>query len=186
MILLLVFPLGAAAQPLSEISQRLVIGGQLSGRFEQEKMLAYLSRPLVSSGNFYLDTDEGLRWTVRSPIVSEMTVNASGVRLDGRKIRDFGAGELIAELMQVFMSGDVGRLEHTFSVTGESQELGWHLTLVPRSSFLQSVLESVDVSGAKFLEEVTIKEVSGTSTSIRFYEIGRLPAHPNTRHEDSS
>ena len=68
--LLLIFlsyqPLLLRADPqlLASVAEKLVTGQALQGRFTQEKNLPFLSRPLMSSGDFSLSDDSGLRWRV--------------------------------------------------------------------------------------------------------------------------
>ena len=164
-------PLLADRELLASVSDRLVTGHDLQGRFEQEKSIPFLTQPLLSSGDFNLSNDSGLRWRVSSPVVSEMTVDTSGVTLDGRAVKDRGAGELIAELMLAFMTGDLSGPERMFTITGESYSESWHLTLIPRSALLKSALERIDVRGGSFLQQVVIVESSASVTRIRLFEV---------------
>jgi len=81
-----VLPLLAESELLLAVSDRLVTTEQLQRGFTQEKSLPFLNRPLLSAGEFSISRDKGLLWRVTEPIASEMTVNSSGVHLDGRSI----------------------------------------------------------------------------------------------------
>ena len=164
-------PLLADRELLASVSDQLVTGDGLQGRFEQEKSISFLTQPLLSSGEFNLSNDSGLSWRVSSPVVSEMTVDTFGVTLDGRVVKDGGTGELIAELMQAFMTGDLSGPERTFTITGESYSESWHLTLTPRSALLKSALERIDLRGGSFLQQVVIVESSASATRIRLFEV---------------
>ena len=173
-------PLLAQSELLISVSDRLVTTEQLQRTFKQEKSLPFLSRPLLSSGEFFISRDKGLLWRVTEPVVSEMTVNAYGVQLDGRNIEDAGAGELIESLMQAFMTGNLSGVESTFIVTGELRGNSWHLNLRPRSLVLKSALERIEVDGASFLQQLVILEKNGTVSKIRLFELGETDhAKPN-------
>jgi len=167
-----VLPLLAESELLLAVSDRLVTTEQLQRGFTQEKSLPFLNRPLLSAGEFSISRDKGLLWRVTEPIASEMTVNSSGVHLDGRSIEDAGTGELIASLMHAFMTGDLSGVKSTFTVTGELQDDGWHLNLRPRSLLLKSALERIEVDGASFLQQLVILEKNGTVSKIRLFELG--------------
>ncbi|MBT4520703.1 MAG: outer membrane lipoprotein carrier protein LolA, partial [Halieaceae bacterium] len=139
-------PLLADTGLLLSVSGRLTTGQQLQGRFDQQKSLPFLALPLNSSGDFSLDSDRGLYWRVLKPVKSEMTVDASGVQLDGHYVRDHGAGDLIASLMRAFMTGDLSGVQRTFAVSGEHGDEEWRLILKPRGAVLRSVLKKIEVS----------------------------------------
>lgn len=164
-------PLLAEPELLEAVSNRLETTTQLQRRFEQEKSLPFLNRPLISSGEFTISREQGLIWRVTDPVVSEMTVDTSGVRLDGRRIDDAGTGALIASLMQAFMTGDLSEIQRKFNITGNSGEDSWHLVLTPRSIFLRSALKHIEVDGSRSLRQVIITEASGSKSKIRLFEL---------------
>ena len=158
---------------LTSIGARLTTAEELHCRFEQEKNLPFLTRPLRSSGEISISREHGLRWRVNKPVVSEMTVDISGVQLDGRPVKDNGSGKLIASLMQAFMTGELAALEQNFALTGQLSDERWQLVLRPRSSFLKAALTRVEVDGASTLQQVVIVEQNGTISTIHL-----LPTKP--------
>ena len=156
---------------LTGVADQLVTGQALQGHFKQEKSLPFLTRPLLSSGDFSLSDDSGLRWRVSEPVVSVMTVVGTSVKLDDQAVKDRGVGELMAQLMRAFMTGDLSELARTFIASGELQNDSWHLNLTPRSVLMRSVLTSIDVRGGRFLQELVIVESSGSVTGMLFFEV---------------
>jgi hypothetical protein len=163
--------LRADPQLLALVADQLVTGQALQGRFKQEKSLPFLTRPLLSSGDFSLSDDSGLRWRVSEPVVSVMTVTKDGVKLNDQAVKDRGVGELMDQLMRAFMSGNLSTLKRTFIASGELDNESWHLSLTPRSVFMKSALTSIDVRGADFLQQLIIVESSGSTTGIHFLEV---------------
>ena len=163
--------LRADEQLLAGIADQLVTGQTLQGRFKQEKSLPFLTRPLLSSGDFSLSDDSGLRWSVSEPVVSVMTVTRAGVKLEDQAVKDRGIGELMAQLMRAFMTGNLSEFERTFITSGELENDSWHLKLTPRSALMRSALTSIDVRGGHFLQQLVIVESSGSITGIHFIEV---------------
>lgn len=155
---------------IAAIATRLEIASQISGSFVQQKYIPTLIRPLSSSGRFSLAAGGGLHWQVQQPLASEMTVDQNGVLLDGRPIKDHGSGELIAALLQAFLSGDLEALERSFSLSGVVTYQQWHIRLEPRALLLKSVLSHIDVRGDRFLEQIEVSEVGGGRTEIQLDE----------------
>jgi len=156
---------------LQEISKRLVTYSSLSGKFRQSKQLNFMDRPLVSSGSFTLGTTEGLSWLVQKPLHSEMRVINSGVFLDGKKVQDKGVGQLMAMIMEAFMTADARGVQQDFSASASLLEAQWSLLLKPKSMMLRSVLSHIELRGDKFLEEISIFELNENSTRIQFSEV---------------
>ena len=158
---------------LTSIAARLTTAEELHYHFEQEKALPFLTQPLRSSGEISISRENGLSWCVKEPVVSEMTVDASGVRLDGRPVKDNGTGELIASLMRAFMTGELAGLEQTFTLTGELHDNRWQLVMKPLSPFMKAALTRIEVDGTSTLQQVIIVEKNGTISTIRL-----LPINP--------
>ncbi len=156
---------------LASVSQQLLRADQLSGLFEQEKTLPFLQNPLKSSGDYSISAEQGLRWRVTAPLVSEMTVDVSGVKLDGRDVDDRGTGELMAKLMQSFMTGDLSGIADTFKVSGERCAESWLLNLEPRAALLGFVLDHIEVRGDTLLRQVTITETGKAVTVLRLSQV---------------
>jgi len=156
---------------LASIAARLTTAEEVHSHFTQEKTLPFLTRPLRSTGEISISRENGLRWRVKQPVVSEMTVDSSGVQLDGRPMKDNGTGELIASLMQAFMTGELAGLEQTFTLTGELYDDHWQLVMKPRSPFLKAALTRIEVDGTSALAQVVIVEKNGTISTLQLRPI---------------
>jgi hypothetical protein len=161
----------SSPQLLDELSQRLTIGAGLEGEFKQEKHLAFLNSPFISSGHFSLDHLKGLRWQVVEPLESLMLVEDGSVELNGSPVRDHGIGRLMAMIMLGLMDGKLTNLNKYFDVTGELSADNWSISLEPHSARLQLALEHIDLRGDQYLREIEIFEHGDNRTVILFTEV---------------
>lgn len=159
---------------VENISHRLIVGSGLQGTFRQEKVLAFLAQPFVSSGEFTLERSYGLHWQVLEPLESLMLVHDSRVVLNGKPVRDHGIGQLMATVMLGIMEGDLSGIEEHFIVTGKSMEDGWYLSLQPKNSRLHAVLDRIDLRGDDYLREIAIHEHGDNRTVIQFTAVQPL------------
>ncbi len=155
-------------QLLDQVAQRLTVGSGLQGRFLQEKHLAFLQQPFISSGEFSLDRSEGLRWQVLEPLKSLMLIDGSRVLLDGQRMDDHGIGQLIELIMLGLMEGQLDGLSRYFDIAGKISSTSWQLSLQPRSSRLKYLLQHIELRGEDHLQEIEIFEQGDNRTVIIF------------------
>lgn len=155
-----------SGQVLAQVAQRLVVGTSLQGNFTQEKHLAFLQEPFVSSGEFSIDRTEGLHWQVIEPLASLMVVDDSKVLLDGRPVNDHGIGQLMGLIMFGLMENRLDTVADYFAITGEVSANHWRLSLQPLSPRLKSVLQHIELHGDKYLREIEIFERDDNRTVI--------------------
>lgn len=165
----------SGVQLLQAVSRRLTVGDGLQGTFRQEKHLAFLKQPFVSSGEFTLQRSTGLRWQVNKPLESLMLVQGSGVTLDGKSVKDHGIGQLMAIIMLGIMEGKLPGITQYFTVTGQSTEAVWYLSLQPTSSRLQAALDHIELRGDDYLRELMVFERGDNHTVIQFTSVSPLP-----------
>lgn len=153
-------------QILTQVAQRLVVATSLQGQFRQEKHLVFLRKPFVSSGEFSVDRSAGLRWQVLEPLASLMVVNGSEVLLDGKPVDDHGVGQLMGLIMFGLMERRLDTVTAYFSITGDISTSHWQLSLAPRSSWLKSALQHIELRGDSYLREIEIFERDDNRTVI--------------------
>lgn len=151
---------------MEKVAKRLVAGTSLQGHFAQEKHLAFLQKPFVSSGNFRIDRSAGLHWQVLDPLASLMVVDGTKVLLDGQPVADHGVGQLMGLIMFALMEDRLDTVADHFSITGEVSSRQWALSLQPLSRRLKSVLQHIELRGDEYLREIEIFERDGNRTMI--------------------
>lgn len=165
----------AAEDTLTAIGQRLAKHTVLCGEFTQSKRLKALTRPLDSSGRLAFIAGQGVLWEVLEPFPARVVIkNNALIKWDDdgsvRRV-EFSHSPLFNALSRVFQavfSGDVEALRTSFRITPEQTPSGWHLILKPLDSRLSAIVESVRVSGNRFIDELEIAERRGDQTEIRF------------------
>lgn len=167
----------------ADIAARLVNAPLLRGQFEQKKNLAGFKQALVSSGDFLLWRDHGLCWHTRTPFDSSLTLTRRGItqtqgtttlKMDAKK----EPGLLLAnDILFALLSGDVSLLAQRFQMSGKLVGAeGWQLRLVPTDAALTKVFKNIELSGARFVQDIRLEDMNGDLTAIRFSQTKLGPA----------
>lgn len=160
---------------VSAIRDRLADHTVICGDFTQSKYLQALSRPLVSKGRFVLSEEDGVLWHVVEPFPAKVMIqgdtlvrwNESGVP----QPVNLSQAPLFRTLSQVIMAvftGDFDLLRQTFDLESNLSPSLWTLELTPRSASLAAVVTDVQVSGQRYVDELTIAEAYGDQTHLSF------------------
>lgn len=177
---------GSAAQAadlVAGVRERLEQPVVLRGEFAQSKSVAGFSRPLASSGDFLVSRERGVLWRTRKPFAGElrMTRNEIVATQDGRVAFRLDAGRepsvrVINNLMFSLLGGDVLALKSHFTLDGRLSGKAWTLSLTPRQPTLAKILRKVELSGDRYVREITLDEHNGDRTQIRFVALSATPA----------
>ncbi|MEA3466089.1 MAG: outer membrane lipoprotein carrier protein LolA [Thermodesulfobacteriota bacterium] len=180
----LFFPFGvmAADDGLSdELVRRISSAAQhvetLSSDFTQEKYLSMFEEKLVSTGQFYYQRPDRLRWELLEPIGSGFVLNGDGGRRWHQRIPDSEpfkldqdrAMALIAEQLFAWAKADLGWLQQNYQMTAVQQQ-PIQLRLIPRAAdagFLSYLLITFSASD-RYVSAVEIHESDGDYTRINF------------------
>lgn len=178
LLLLLLSGLVQAEESLALIQSRLTQTEIVQGRFSQEKQLKFLSKPLLSQGEFVFWQNRGVLWQTLSPIASTVLINNTRLlSSQGEQAIPVSFGQLLPALL----GGDWPRLQSDFHVSATIQAQGWQLELVPKDPLLAKIIARLLISGDSELRQLDIHEVSGNSSILRFDDIRHpaqlLPAH---------
>lgn len=137
-------------QPLSSILPDTCI---FSGRFEQQKTIAELSKPLLSSGQIFFSCHYGLIWQHQQPFEESMvytlkqrhfriTDTARVIVLQGQQHK------IIADLLINLLSADSQAIYKDFTVLADEQEdneTTLRVVLVPESRFLKHAINTLSI-----------------------------------------
>ncbi len=160
-----------ADDALAAIKSRLAPSAIVFGHFRQEKHLKFLSRPLISEGEFTFQQQHGVIWKTVSPVESVLLIG------DNRLLTSQGEQALPASFGRVFpamLGGDLAALSADFSTRAELQSDSWRLTLLPKDALLGKAIAGISLTGDSELRSVEIRETNGNSSMIGFDRI----SHP--------
>jgi len=154
----------------------------LAARFREERHIALLKEPLVSSGVLYLAPPGGMLRRVDDPVASTVLVEGSQLVFSGsgnRRTLDLDRNPAVRVYIDTFrllLTGDVEALREIYRIEFEagedSAEPVWLIRLRPRHSPLAGAIASVEILGrGRTLEEFRLKKVRGDETITRFSEV---------------
>lgn len=181
----------AAQALLAQVRQRVQDAPVVRGQFTQRKTVQGFKQPLQSSGDFVVARGKGIAWQVRQPFASTLIVKPDSLlsrAADGSvamqmKAQDEPVLRTINAMLFAVMAADLAQLGQYFEVTGQVQATGWKLHLVPRDAMLAQWLQSVDLRGQQFVQEVLLQEARGDRSQI---QIQNPVAEQALRAQDAS
>lgn len=159
-----------------------------SGEFTQARHLNGLLRPLISKGEFKLDTTLGIIWHVATPISSTTHLNASGGNMDGENIPQLA---VMYEILNSLISGDWSQLNNYFAISNcdLTKTASTKLTLTPKHQALKQHLSQVVLLVSSDIETIILRENQTDFTEIAFKNIQRplsKPASANAEFGNAS
>lgn len=174
-------PLTGKAAVFARISRTVSGVRTITGSFRQERRLAMLARPAVSTGRFFCEKPDKLRWELLGPEPSGFVVNKDMAKQWKGKDGPSGAFEakqnplikLIVEQIFAWATADLKWLEQRYNIS-VVQEDPIVLKLVPRNSKERKYIDHVRISfepGTNYVHVVSVLEKGGDSTRIEFFDI---------------
>ena len=160
---LAVFCRQAAADELAaRVMQQLGAYAVVRADFVQERTVASMTRPVLSSGRMVLSRDDGLLWQVESPTrLALVFPRRPGAARSGAVQAEMG------RVIRSILSGDIAELSSSFEVEARGAPEHWTLRLVPKSRELAQYLQAIHLAGGKHLDAIDIAETSGERTALR-------------------
>jgi hypothetical protein len=158
---LLFLSAAARADDLADrIVERLASYPVVRAQFVQERSLASLTKPVISSGRLVFSR-EGLIWQVETPVKLALVYPASGSAEGGAVQAEMG------RLIRALIAGDLRELRTTFEVVPRGDLERWTLALRPKTSEVSQYLRGIELAGGQHLEAINVVEVNGDRLSIR-------------------
>jgi hypothetical protein len=171
-----------AAAPVAKIQAMLAKPEQLCGRFEQNKQLAGMKKPLASSGRFCVVAGKGVLWRTLKPFPNTLRLSRDEiVQLQGERVamRMEASREptvrMINGVLFSLLSGDLGQLDSLFEVDGTVADSTWKVTLKARNPALARAIGTLALEGGAYVRTIHMVEDSGDRTDIVFSDIKAGP-----------
>jgi hypothetical protein len=158
---LLLLSASARADDLADrIVERLASYPVVRAQFVQERTMASLTKPVISSGRLVFSR-EGLTWQVETPVKLSLLYSASASPEGGALQAEMG------RLIRALIAGDLRELRTTFDVMPRGDLERWTLQLRPRTLEVAQYLRGIELAGSQHLEAIDVVEANGDRLSIR-------------------
>ncbi|MBE1276905.1 outer membrane lipoprotein carrier protein LolA [Enterovibrio baiacu] len=183
-LLLFVCAFPAHALTLSDLQTRLSAHDITRGDFTQTRHLAMLDMPLVSQGAFLLSQHHGLLWQQTTPFPLSLVLTGTTLtqRIPGQADNIVNADDnpMVFYFSRLFLSlfqGDTDALAAQFDLqlTGSTEK--WKLVLTPKQPPLSQVFKEITLQGAEHIDILTLHEVRGDHSDIRFTNVTFEPTN---------
>jgi outer membrane lipoprotein-sorting protein len=147
----------------------------IQAEFHEEKFLTVLKEPIKSSGVFYYQKNDKMRWEQRNPVSYVILINGDRFRVqEAGKEKNVGqAGRMavqVRELMMGLVNGDF-QDNKAFKQTLSENVLHYQVTLVPLNKRLKSIYSKIDLVFGKNtlrLKELTFYQKDGDRSVMKF------------------
>ena len=147
-----------------------------SSDFKQSKELSFMNKPLISTGKFYYQKEDKLRWEYLEPIQYLMLINGEQIRIkeDG-KVKNYSSSvneifKTVKEIILGCISGDILNNTDYSASYFENNEL-FEVSLQPKKKELQSFMKEVHIyieRDKNTLSHLVLVDGSGDKTTIEF------------------
>jgi hypothetical protein len=168
----------SGAATLARIQSMLAKPNVLCGRFDQNKHLTGLKKPLISSGRFCVVADKGVLWRTLQPVSNTLRITRDEIiQLEGNRVTmrlDANSEPMVRviySIMFALLGGNFAPLESLFEVDGGVRNSDWTLELKAREPGLRSAISKIALDGSAYVKSITIHETSGVRTTIIFSAI---------------
>lgn len=137
-------------------------------QFVQERTMASLTKPVISSGRLVFSR-EGLIWQVEAPVKLSLVYSASASPQSGAVQAEMG------RLIRALIAGDLRELRTTFDVVPRGDLERWTLELRPKTAEVSQYLRGIALAGGEHLEAIDILEASGDRLKVRMKNFDVTP-----------
>jgi outer membrane lipoprotein-sorting protein len=168
-----------ANELLAHISRQLIQSSITQGKFQQEKQLKFLTKPLISNGLFIYHQKQGVIWQTESPLQSILLMNESTM-LTGEEKQ--AVPPALGHVFKALLGGEMDQLTDHFVVTGKQQGMSWSLQLAPKDEFFKKVITTINVTGDSEIRNWELHESGGNVTRIHFTDISH-PSRLGSEHQ---
>ncbi len=158
----------------AKVIHSLKIRHPLTVSFVQEKQIAALGRPLVSSGVMHI-AQGGVCWLTEKPLRSAMSLSPEGIAhrsaggsTEFRSAEDHAEIRYFSKIMMALFLARREVLEDEFHVFFKKGANGWQIGLRPDRRMVAKLLKGILIEGDEKVSRVTILEANGDRTAISF------------------
>ncbi|MCL2669707.1 MAG: outer membrane lipoprotein carrier protein LolA, partial [Syntrophaceae bacterium] len=196
LMILFLPPAGAAAwegwEAFREASRKITA---IEARFTQQKTLAILAKPLISTGRFYYQPPRSLRWEYESPVPSVLLMREGTIK---RYLKESGkwredtssslpAMQMVLEEITQWQQGRFEANPHFLAELLEDPEP--KVILIPREQSWKRMIQRIELTpdhhreGTGVIRSVMMVEDSRSFTVLEFTQVRLDPQFPPSLFE---
>lgn len=157
---------------------------RLTCKFDEQKHIALLAKPLRSTGVLVFDRNRGVARRTAAPKVGQVVVTKDSVRIvDGRRVETIPLAKTkdlraFAMIFPAVLRGDRAELDTSFDIgLYGSERAWWALAFSPRTDSLKAIVRRVTVFGRRSnIVAVQVIEASGDRTETQLFDVVRNAA----------
>lgn len=190
LIPLFLLSVGVNALTIEEVQEQFAKNDVVRATFVQKREIQNMPNPLISSGQMLMSKELGLWWHQEKPFV--MTVVMTDQQLVQR-VNDAAPQVITAEsnpqmfqfnsLLRGIFNADLALLKKSFDIGFTDIGGGrWTLHLTPIASPFDRLFKSIELKGAKNLDQIKLFDKQGDQTQIDFMAVADAYA-PITQDE---
>ncbi len=147
------------------------------GRYQQQKKISGLTKPVETQGVFAFACDKGLIWHTAAPLRETLIYQRQGktqlVHADGSQQPISGVVQRQLGLMlNNLLGGNAAYLEKNFTLAKKDQGL----QLIPRKKRLEKFLQRIDITREQDAVNIHLQHQGDEYTAIRVYAIQSFSA----------
>lgn len=166
-------PASAAEFSLEQLMQNLGRVRSSEGRFTERKHLSILETPLESSGTLVYKAPGTLEKRTLTPEQETLSLDNGELVLESatrgwRKsfsLREHPMIWAFVESIRSTLAGDLPTLQRFYRIELEGRESEWQMTLRPRESAMQAVIDEIRISGSgTWISRIETLEAGGNRT----------------------
>lgn len=162
---------------IAALTQTLQQPQNVQGRFEQQRYLKTLSKPMTTRGEFVLLPGKGLLWHMQQPFDNRLRVRADGImQWNGSRWVAANGGKVSGQSQQVklflnLLGGNTADLQQQFDLQLSGSPNQWRLRLQPKTVLMKQIFERIDIGGDEVVRRIELHEKQGDRTVMRFLEV---------------
>lgn len=172
------------ATTITQLQEKLTAHQIVRGQYTQIKKMQLFKQPLLSSGEFLIEQQQGLLWLQKQPFIITLALNKDKLsqRIADQPAQIMQASDnpmafYFSHLFLSLFKGDTEGLSKQFMIELQSKDELWSLLLTPKSSPLDKVFKQITISGSTYIDQLQLIELQGDSTEINFINQNSFPAH---------
>ena len=177
---LALLPVAAGAVEAPSAQVHIGANAVLRGNFVEEHQVNAEQAPLHTSGHFVVAPARGLIWGIEKPFPTSTIITPEGAAQDiGGLAVKLPAKNLhhLYDMVGGALAGNWNELGEDFDVSRSGDARHWQMLLTPRSGEKPKLpYSAISVSGSRFVENIVMTKVDGSSDAFSFTDAVLSPA----------